>query len=560
VSVFARSRHECSAGYTGAVTVEELRQPELPDDATWSIALEDARTDQRAVLRDVALTSDLFTELIVAAGRKDDESPFELELSCYGVVFRDQLWFDDVRLVLALYQCRFDQGLHSSGTFEDTVFKDVSVADSASFPAAAFTGSTEFTRVRFDGGARFDDAQFDDVTTFSDVSFGGQLWFQGARFAASVSFDAVTSGRTDEGAADVAQHNHSYVGFNAAVFEDFVRLDITADEVVLQDVTFGQRVGGRITAGSIACDRARFSDNTRVMFRAARTSLTEVRFERPCVIACAGDLVADDAVFAADAVFLGPPGADSSRIRSLRGATVSRLTLARLDLSSCLFHEAHGLDELRIESNCTFARPPRSWRFAARRTIAEENLWRRGPWPVPEFDTWFVDNVGHPTTLDPAEIASLYRSLRKATESQKNEPGAADFYYGEMEMRRQAARRLSGERLLLNTFWATKARTPSPLFPWELVSDRPRASSPPFPRRKAGIEPARRIYDLRHTYATFSLAAGVSLFTLARRMGTSVEMIDRTYGHLAPDAEDYERGLLDAFDARSTTAREGAAR
>jgi integrase len=55
--------------------------------------------------------------------------------------------------------------------------------------------------------------------------------------------------------------------------------------------------------------------------------------------------------------------------------------------------------------------------------------------------------------------------------------------------------------------------------------------------RAAGIDPPRRIYDLRHTYATVSLAAGVSLFSLARRMGTSVEMIDRTYGHLAPDAE-----------------------
>jgi len=31
-------------------------------------------------------------------------------------------------------------------------------------------------------------------------------------------------------------------------------------------------------------------------------------------------------------------------------------------------------------------------------------------------------------------------------------------------------------------------------------------------------------------------------------------MIDRTYGHLAPDAEDYERGLLDAFDAREAAA------
>jgi hypothetical protein len=72
--------------------------------------------------------------------------------------------------------------------------------------------------------------------------------------------------------------------------------------------------------------------------------------------------------------------------------------------------------------------------------------------------------------------------------------------------------------------------------------------------RASGIE-ERRIYDLRHTYATFSLAAGVSLFTLSRRMGTSVEMIDRTYGHLAPDAEEYERGLLDAFDAKVETDR-----
>lgn len=57
-------------------------------------------------------------------------------------------------------------------------------------------------------------------------------------------------------------------------------------------------------------------------------------------------------------------------------------------------------------------------------------------------------------------------------------------------------------------------------------------------------------YALRHTYAAFSLAAGVNVFTLARRMGTSVKMIDDTYGHLAPDAEQYERDALDEFDRR----------
>lgn len=65
----------------------------------------------------------------------------------------------------------------------------------------------------------------------------------------------------------------------------------------------------------------------------------------------------------------------------------------------------------------------------------------------------------------------------------------------------------------------------------------------------------RRIYDLRHTYATWSLAAGIDIFTLSRRMGTSVAMIDRTYGHLAAGADDYERELLDAYDSRSAAFR-----
>jgi hypothetical protein len=45
-----------------------------------------------------------------------------------------------------------------------------------------------------------------------------------------------------------------------------------------------------------------------------------------------------------------------------------------------------------------------------------------------------------------------------------------------------------------------------------------------------------------------------SLFHLARRMGTSVEMIDERYGHLLPDADEYERGLLDAFDNNNAAA------
>jgi integrase len=64
--------------------------------------------------------------------------------------------------------------------------------------------------------------------------------------------------------------------------------------------------------------------------------------------------------------------------------------------------------------------------------------------------------------------------------------------------------------------------------------------------RAAGIE-HRGLYACRHTFAAWSLRAGVQLY-LSRIMGTSVAQIDNTYGHLIPDSEEYLRGLLDTFD------------
>jgi integrase len=61
----------------------------------------------------------------------------------------------------------------------------------------------------------------------------------------------------------------------------------------------------------------------------------------------------------------------------------------------------------------------------------------------------------------------------------------------------------------------------------------------------------RGVYATRHTFAAWGIRAGVQLFYLSRIMGTSVEMISQTYGHLVPDSEEYLRGILDAFDAKS---------
>ena len=66
-------------------------------------------------------------------------------------------------------------------------------------------------------------------------------------------------------------------------------------------------------------------------------------------------------------------------------------------------------------------------------------------------------------------------------------------------------------------------------------------------QKSAGIEPLRDLYDLRHTYATFALRAGVPVFALSRFMGTSIAMIDLHYGHLAIDSYQDAVSLLDAL-------------
>jgi integrase len=51
----------------------------------------------------------------------------------------------------------------------------------------------------------------------------------------------------------------------------------------------------------------------------------------------------------------------------------------------------------------------------------------------------------------------------------------------------------------------------------------------------AELEAGVTAYALRHTAATWLVNKGVPLWDVAAMLGTSVEMIERHYGHMAPD-------------------------
>ena len=66
----------------------------------------------------------------------------------------------------------------------------------------------------------------------------------------------------------------------------------------------------------------------------------------------------------------------------------------------------------------------------------------------------------------------------------------------------------------------------------------------------SGVTTPARIYDLRSTFATRALAAGVPVFELAKIMGTSIRMIERHYGTLLDGAGASIATRLDAYDAQ----------
>jgi integrase len=72
--------------------------------------------------------------------------------------------------------------------------------------------------------------------------------------------------------------------------------------------------------------------------------------------------------------------------------------------------------------------------------------------------------------------------------------------------------------------------------------------------KASGVAKPARIYDLRSSFASNALAAGVTVFELARVMGTSVRMIERHYGALLDGAHNVIANRLDAFEAEMEKA------
>ncbi|WP_127355932.1 pentapeptide repeat-containing protein [Actinacidiphila soli] len=389
----------------------------------------------------------------------------------YSATFTGEAWF-----LLATFT---DAAVFISATFTNAGFRAATFTDTADFHAATFTGDARFGSATFTGTAQFRSATFTGNADFGSATFTGTARFPSATFTGNADFgsasftdDAHFGSATFTGTADFdAATFTENVDFGAAVFERAGELGplVCGKTVFLSAARFSGPVTLSIAARRLECHRTRWASNATLRPRHADLDFAHAVFEYPLSIAAEqapfrhsrgtrGSVVPEDCL--ADTAGAGV------RIISLRGVDAAHLVLADIDLTWCLFTGTVHLDQIRLEGNCAFATVPartqwrrlRPQRFTQRRTLAEEHHWRsRQPPAVPGWHQAIPD-TGHTEYVGPSQLAPVYRALRKAFEDSKNEPDAADFYYGEMEMRRHDHDRPRAERAL-PTFVGSPLRT-----------------------------------------------------------------------------------------------------
>jgi len=373
----------------------------------------------------------------------------------------------------------------SKATFNGNVKFNKSVfEDEATFGLAVFRGSVAFDEARFGGGAWFSAARFGGGAWFAGAAFGSGAWFAESTFQSTATFDQATF--SGDATFDGTTFKHS-AGFDGVRFEQARQIGplLAYRGLVLDNAQFAQPVQIEISSTGVCCRRARFPGGVQFRLRWARVVLDDTDLAAPSVLAGIPRLSSEELARREEQIarawqrLLKDEISVRPQLLSLRRADVAGLGLSNVSAADCRFAGAHNLDKLRLESDVSFATAPSPVGLGGRggggrEVIAEERAWRVDPQRAdrsrrrwvdldPRWPGWLGDK---PDVLDPGQIAGLCRALRKGREDVKDEPGAADFYYGEMEMRRhrpvnsrnagdQSSATVQGrvERGILTAYW-----------------------------------------------------------------------------------------------------------
>ncbi|WP_345570618.1 pentapeptide repeat-containing protein [Streptomyces plumbiresistens] len=409
------------------------------------------------------------------------EAEFTKKTRFTSATFESEVSFDKSSF---LETCNF-----SKCTFKGSLrFVSASFDDRVNYSRSRFEWNTQFQRTRFSGGANFGTTTFEQEADFSSVEFKGAASFSSTKFAGAAKFDSAifdseaffsSTHFADDARFPSASfhrkaafHNARFstvahfgltifrkeVNFAGAVFERTRRLGpLVCDDLVLTGAEFHSPATLEFSAKKSFFRRTHWRSTAALKVRCASVDLTDAVFEGPVTVTHAEQRFASpDGTYLNESI-LGAVS-DDVRIVSLQGVDVAHLLISNIDLSECIFTGSIHLDQLRLEGTCRFAEVPSGIRrssvipivWTPRRVLAEENHWRAARHTNPGGWTPAPAEISQST---PGAISAVYRQLRKSFEDGKNEPDAADFYYGEMDMRRNDRQRPRSERGILTAYW-----------------------------------------------------------------------------------------------------------
>jgi uncharacterized protein YjbI with pentapeptide repeats len=380
------------------------------------------------------------------AGPSFEETTFKSNVSFYGAMLQDGASFQraSFRAEANFDQATFGGEAEFDGArFQgDASFAGVCFREEAGFAETTFErsalfvpgwGGDEPNAVRFEDDARFEGACFKGPARFNRATLWGPANFVDVTFEHEARFDGVTF--------------HTDAQFGGSSFEnarDFGPI-LALATLDLRDTVFVKPVRIEASARALCCRRTQFRSGADLLIRWAHTALEETDFAAPSRLAPLREpVIGEEQLLGNDESVTDP----TPKVVSLRHSRVANLTIAGGDLQACRFEDAYGLDQLRLE-RARFAETPYGWqrwtrrrlplRWTRRQAIVEEHEWRAQQpgatgWYGPELRT---TSGSDRLSRSPEQITAIYRALRKGREDSKDVPGAADFYYGEMEMRRQ---------------------------------------------------------------------------------------------------------------------------
>lgn len=360
-------------------------------------------------------------------------------------------------------------------TFEGSTFTEFASFDGASFlRKAAFGGATftvaSFGDVLFKGTAEF------DATTFTEFAGLRRAKFEdGASFLRATLADTSFSGATIEGPIDFFRaivkgrlifdaNSLERVGLTETRFEATTSLALACGgDVACIETHSTEGLEIDVCASGLDLSGAVLGGPTRINLRATPALAFGVVVRRPLSI----DAIPSPMVEAAAILVWFLSGVVTGWASEAPQRKPGVLTLARavlddtvaigsgVDLGGCDLAGVHNLHHLHIGSMTSFDVAP----HGGRRVLAVERQWRcdhrPSDWWRPR--RWLWRNWDQPpsevTTQKPHEIEATYRELRVGREAAGDAPGAADLYYGEMEMRRHDPTRSFGERALVWLYW-----------------------------------------------------------------------------------------------------------